>query len=209
MTGEKSCYWCHEPLPPLPDDATYVDEINHYIHDDCRDARDELNRRRDELERRVAEGLDNIPTEVRERMLTWFEERGFARRCPCLYDPAFGFKGYRSHTWGDEDELDYDARNAIPRCRLCSGTGTHDPLPELLELRDDAAAARWVEEHLPKGAGPTRIEGWYYSALGYARTSKKTPAGVTLFNYDTMQGGTIAWLELADRFRPRTQSSLF
>ena len=31
------CYWCHEPLPPLPEDATYVDEINHYIHDECRD----------------------------------------------------------------------------------------------------------------------------------------------------------------------------
>lgn len=21
------CYWCHEPLPPLPEDASYVDEI--------------------------------------------------------------------------------------------------------------------------------------------------------------------------------------
>lgn len=34
----ESCYWCHELLPPLPEDASYVEEINHYIHDDCKPA---------------------------------------------------------------------------------------------------------------------------------------------------------------------------
>jgi len=29
MSETKLCYWCHEPLPPLPEDADYVDEINH------------------------------------------------------------------------------------------------------------------------------------------------------------------------------------
>jgi hypothetical protein len=42
------CYWCHEPLPPLPENASYVNEINHYIHDACRDEREEKNRRMDE-----------------------------------------------------------------------------------------------------------------------------------------------------------------
>lgn len=26
----KCCYWCHELLPPLPEDASYVDEINRF-----------------------------------------------------------------------------------------------------------------------------------------------------------------------------------
>jgi hypothetical protein len=43
------CYWCREPLPRLPEDASYVDEINHYIHDACRDERDDNNRRMEQL----------------------------------------------------------------------------------------------------------------------------------------------------------------
>ena len=31
----KCCYLCHELLPPLPEDASYVDEINHYAHEEC------------------------------------------------------------------------------------------------------------------------------------------------------------------------------
>ncbi len=149
----KVCYWCHEPLSELPLDASYVDEINHYIHDRCRDERDELNRRRDELERQVDQGLDNVPVDVREEMLALFARRGFARRCPCLYDPEHGFKGYGSHRWGsadDEDEDDYDPRNAVPECDLCNGSGTHDPLPELLELTDDREAERWIADELPR-----------------------------------------------------------
>ena len=152
---EKACYWCHEPLPPLPEDALYVDEINHYIHDDCRDARDDLNRRRDELEGRVAEGSDDLPQHIRTAILDLLAARGFERRCPCLYDPEHGFQGYRSHSYDyDEDREDYDSFNAVPSCELCAGSGTHDPLPELLGISDDSAAARWVEEHIQRGAGP-------------------------------------------------------
>ncbi len=82
-------------------------------------------------------------------------------------------------------------------------------MPELVALRDDLAAAAWVAEHFSRGSGPAGIDGWYYNALSYTRHSEKTPGGVRLYNYDTMEGGTLTWLEIADRFRPRTQSSLF
>ena len=45
------CYRCHEPLPPLPEDASYVETINHYIHEECREERDESNRRMDQFAR--------------------------------------------------------------------------------------------------------------------------------------------------------------
>jgi hypothetical protein len=32
---------------------------------------------------------------------------------------------------------------------------------------------------------------------------------VTLYNPDLMLGGVVSWLEIADLFRPRVQSSLF
>lgn len=38
---------------------------------------------------------------------------------------------------------------------------------------------------------------------------ERKPRGVTVFNYDLMLGGVICWLEIADVFRPRVQSSLF
>lgn len=216
MTDEKFCYWCHELLPPLPDDATYVDEINHCIHDDCRDARDELNRRRDELEARVAEGSDDLPEHIRTAILDLLAARGFEQRCPCLYDPEHGFRGYGTHRHDCEDETeDYDEVNAVSGCPLCGGTGTHDPLPDLLATTDDDAAARWVEEHIQRGAGPCDHwrgfpeTGWYYNALSYSRSSKTKPRGVTVFNYDLMLGGTITYGEIAERFRPRVQASLF
>ena len=92
MSEAKLCYWCHEPLPPLPEDASYVDEINHYIHDECRDERDDQNRRRDELLTGIAGGtIDSIPDIVRSDVLGRIKRLGFARRCPCLYDEAYGF----------------------------------------------------------------------------------------------------------------------
>lgn len=93
----KLCYWCHEPLPPLPEDASYVDEINHYAHEDCLEERDERNRRMDELRAGIVEGtIDSIPDVVRKAVLDRIKDTGFSRRCPCLYDPDQGFQGYES-----------------------------------------------------------------------------------------------------------------
>lgn len=216
MTETKLCYWCHEPLPPLPEDASYVEEINHVIHVDCKDARDTFNRRRDELEGRVAEGSDDLPGHIRVAILDLLAARGFEGRCPCLYDPEHGFQRYATHRYDyDEETDDHHSLNAVPNCELCRGSGTHDALPELLAIRDDAAAARWVEEHIQRGAGPCdhwrgfREGGWYYNALSYSRSSKSKPSGVMVFNYDLMLGGTITYAEIAERFRPRVQSSLF
>lgn len=93
------CYGCYEPLSPLPEDASYVDEINHYIHDECRDERDERNRRMEKLRAGIADGsIDSMPEAVRfvlERM----RSTGFSRRCPCLYDAAFGFQGYEANSY--------------------------------------------------------------------------------------------------------------
>ena len=207
------CYWCHEPLPPLPEDASYVDEINHYIHDECRDERDEMNRNREALLTGIAEGtIDRIPEVIRDAVLDRIRRLGFSRRCPCLYDEAYGFGGYESHRF-DED----DSSNAVSECELCGGSGNYDPLPQLLELHEDKAAAAWVEQELPKSAGPCDLwtsfpeEGWHYEALGYHRKGKGKGAarGVTLYNPDQMVGGVITWLEIADVFRPRVQPSLF
>ena len=210
------CYWCHDPLPPLPEEASYVDEINHYIHDECRDERDENNRRMDELRAGIAEGtIDSIPEVVRDAVLDRIKRVGFARRCPCLYDEAYGFSGYDVGSFGTDDEDDYDARNSVASCGLCGGSGTYDPLRGLLRITDDKAAAAWVERELPKSAGPCDLwtgfpeDGWHYEALGYHRKGKGAVRGVTVYHLDQMAGGVITWLEIADMFRPRVQSSLF
>lgn len=98
-------------------------------------------------------------------------------------------------------------------CELCGGSGNHDPLPTLLELNDDNAAEAWIVEKLPRSSGPCDHwtgfpePGWYYDALGYNRVGKGPVRGVTLYNPDLMFGGVISWLEIADLFRPRVQSS--
>lgn len=218
MSETKLCYWCHEPLPPLPEDASYVDEINHYIHDGCREERDENNRRMEELRLGIVEGkIDSIPDVVREAVLDRIQASGFSRRCPCVYDPYYGFRGYETHSYsnGDDDVDDYDSRNSVKDCELCGGAGNYDPLPKLLELTDDKAAETWISEELPRSSGPCDLwtdfpeEGWYYDALGYNRVGKGPVRGVTLYNPERMQGGVITWLEIADLFRPRVQSSLF
>ncbi len=218
MTESKLCYWCHEPLPPLREGASYVDEINHYIHDECREERDGNNRRMDELRAGILEGtIDSIPVIVRRAVLDRITASGFSRRCPCLYDPDYGFHGYESHTYtnGEDEVDDYDERNSVKGCELCSGSGEHDPLPKLLELTDDKAAEAWIAEELPRGSVPCNHwtgfpeTGWYYDALGYNRVGKGPVRGVTLYNPKAMLGGVISWLEIGDLFRPRIQSSLF
>lgn len=102
MTERKLCYWCHEPLPPLPEDASYVDEINHYAHEVCLEERDERNRRMDQLRSGIVDGsIESIPDAVSQAVLDRIKTSGFSRRCPCLYDPEFGFQGYESHSFSD------------------------------------------------------------------------------------------------------------
>lgn len=219
MTGAKFCYWCHEPLPPLREDASYVVEINHYIHDECREVRDESNRRMEQLRAGIVEGsIDSIPDVVRQAVLDRIQDLGFSRRCPCLYDPDHGFQGYDPHSYeSDEDDKvdDYDVRNSVDGCALCDGSGSYDPLPKLLELTDDKATEAWVAGELPRSSGPCDHwtgfpeSGWYYDALGYNRIAKSPVRGVTLYNPDLMLGGVITWSEIAGLFRPRMQSSLF
>ncbi len=217
MSADKLCYWCREALPPLPEDASYVDEINHYIHDACRAERDEKNRRMEELRAGIADGsIDSIPDEVREFVVNRIKSSGFSRRCPCLYDPDHGFQGYETHSFDGRDEVDeYDVRNTLDGCELCGGSGTYDPLPQLLELNDDAEAERWVAEELPRGSGPCDHwtgfpdPGWFYDALGYNRHGKGEVRGVTVYNPDGMGGGVITWSEICDLFRPRVQTCLF
>jgi hypothetical protein len=121
MSESKFCYWCHEPLPPLPGDAGYVDEINHYVHDACRDERDDNNRRMKQLRAGIVDGsIDSIPDHVRRAVLDRIKDLGFSRRCPCLYDTEHGFRGYGSHSWGSDEES-CDARNSIDGCELCGG----------------------------------------------------------------------------------------
>ena len=212
------CYWCHEPLPPLPEDASYVDEINHYAHEACLEERDERNRRMDQLRLGIADGsIDSIPEAVRKAVLDRIQTSGFSRRCPCLYDPEYGFQGYESHSFsnGQAEVDDYDERNSMKSCELCGGSGSYYPLSHLLELGDDKAAEVWIVEELPRSSGPCDHwrgfpeKGWYYDALGYNRVSKGSVRGVTIYNPDRMQGGVITWLEIADLFRPRVQSTLF
>ena len=70
-------------------------------------------------------------------------------------------------------------------------------------------------EELPRSSGPCDHwtgfpeQGWYYDALGNNRVSMGAVRGVTLYNPERMPGGFISWLEIADLFRPRVQSSLF
>ena len=211
------CYWCHEPLPPLPEDASYVDDINHYIHDECREERDDNNRRMEQLRAGIVEGtIDSIPDIVRQAVLDRIKTSGFSRRCPCLYDSDYGFRGYESHSYSSSDDVDdYDSRNSVKDCELCAGSGSYNPLPRLLDLTDDKAAEAWIAQELPRSSGPCDHwtgfpeEGWYYDALGYNRVGKGPVRGVTLYNPEQMLGGVISWLEIADLFRPRVQSSLF
>ena len=211
------CYWCYEPLPPLPEDASYVDEVNHYIHDECRDERDDKNRRMEELRTGIGDGtIDSIPDVVRTFVLDRIKALGFSRRCPCLYDAAYGFQGYDSHAFGVHEDIDdYDIRSSVDGCELCAGSGNYDPLPQLLELSDDREAERWVAEELPRSSGPCDHwtgfpeEGWYYDALGYNRHDNAKCNGVTIYNPDRMLGGVITWAEIAELFRPRSQSVLF
>ena len=208
------CYWCHEPLDALPEDASYVDEINHYIHEGCRRARDRYNRQMEKLRTGIKDGsIDSIPDVVRAATLQRIESLGFSERCKCLYDPDFGFKGYDLLL--DDEERDLDEQNSVTDCALCGGTGTHDRLPELVSLIDDKKAEVWVAEQFRKSSGPCDHwpgfpeEGWYCDSLGYNRTGKDAGRGITLYNIDFMKGGIITWLEIADVFRPRVQSVLF
>ena len=88
-------------------------------------------------------------------------------------------------------------------------------MPQLLELIDDKAAERWIVEELPKGSDPCDPwagfpeQGWYYDALGYNRHGKAKCNGMTVYNPERMLGGVITWTEIAELFRPRSQSSLF
>ncbi len=182
MSEARYCSCCHEPLPPLPEDANYVDEINHYIHVECRDERDGSNRRMEQLRAGIVEGsIDSIPDVVRQAVLDRIQDLGFSRRCPCLSrdavgpvaatapggkaradqdhesDSDHGTQGYESHSYaGDEDENvdDYDERNSAEGCNLCGGSGSYDPLPKLLELTGDKAAEGWVAEESPRSSGP-------------------------------------------------------
>jgi hypothetical protein len=156
MSEMKLCYWCHEPLPPLPEDASYVDEINHYIHDECREERDDNNLRVEKLWVGIVEGsIDSIPGVVRRAVLECIRTTGFSRRCPCLFDPENGFRGYESHSYSNGDDVDdCDERNSVNDCELCGGSGSYDPLPKLLELTDDKAAEAWISEELPRSSGP-------------------------------------------------------
>ncbi|MDP9067929.1 MAG: hypothetical protein M3N53_06250 [Actinomycetota bacterium] len=74
-------------------DASYVEEINHYAHDVCLEERDERNRRIDQLRAGIAGGsIYLIPDAVRQAVLDRIKRSGFSRRCPCLYDPDYGFR---------------------------------------------------------------------------------------------------------------------
>lgn len=209
MEHARYCTWCHQPLPPLADDASHVDELNHTMHDPCREGRDHFLESRDVLWAAIAaESADPIPAAVRESYLAGILDAGLVRRCPCLYDPDYGFQGYDSHSWDRTDGRDYDEHNAIPGCPLCAGTGRHDRLPELLVIHDDTAAATWIQDKIWLGAGPLRAhEGWYYSTL--ERFDDRRVEGVVLYNVDLMQGGVIAWRDIAEVFRPRVQQSFF
>ncbi len=130
-SNEQALYWCHEPLPSLDEDASYVDEINHYIHDECREERDDRNRRREELRVGIADGsIDTIPDEIRTFVLERIKSQGFSRCCPCLYDSDYGFHGYEPHSFGGDDDIDdYDVRNSVGDCEPCGASGNYDPLP--------------------------------------------------------------------------------
>ena len=209
MEHARYCTWCHQPLPALADDASYVDELNHTMHDPCREEQDAFLANRDTLWASIAAGTaDPIPAAVREGYLAGLRDAGLVRRCPCLYDPDHGFRGYDSHGWDRANGRDYDECNAVTGCSLCGGTGRHDRLPELLAIHDDTAAADWIKDKILLGAGPLRAhEGWYYSTL--ERFDGRRADGVVLYSVDLMQGGVIAWRDVAEVFRPRVQPSFF
>ena len=209
MEHARYCTWCHQPLPALADDASYLDELNDTMHDPCREEQDSFLANRDALWTSIAAGTANpIPAAVRETYLAGLRSEGLVRRCPCLYDPDHGFRGYDSHSWDRDDGRDYDERNAISGCPLCGGTGRHDRLPELLAIHDDTTAACWIKDKILLGAGPLRAhDGWYYSTL--ERFDGRRVDGVVLYNVELMQGGVIAWRDVAEIFRPRVQQSFF
>lgn len=210
MTGCPSyCTWCHEPSAALPKNAGYVAELNHTMHDDCREGRDVFLANRDLLMASIAdETADAVPPAIRAAYLAGVREAGLVRRCPCLYDLHHGFRGYDSHSRDRTVGRDHDERNAIPGCPLCAGTGRHDRLPELLAIHDDATAADWIKDKILLGAGPLRPhDGWYYSTL--ERSGGRPVDGVVLYNVALMQGGVIAWSDVAELFRPRVQQSFF
>lgn len=109
---------------------------------------------------------------------------------PCLYDPEHGFQGYESDSYskGEAEVDDYDVRNGVNGCKLCGGSGTYDPLPQLLTLTDDRDAERWIAEELPRSAGPCDHwtgfpeDGWYYDALGYNPACARAPTQADLYN---------------------------
>ena len=208
---ERVCYctWCDEPLPPLADDASYVEELNHTIHDHCRVDRDAFLENRDLLMTSIAAGTAApIPAAVREVYLEGVRDAGLVRRCPCLWDPEHGFRGYDDTSWERGDGCDYDEHHALAGCPLCTGTGRHDRLPELLAIQYDEAAARWIKDRILLGAGPLRAdEGWYYSTL--ERFAGRPVEGVVLYNMGLMQGGVITWRDIAEVFRPRAQQRFF
>ncbi len=80
----------------------------------------------DELRSGIVEGsIDSIPDVLRQAVLDHIKTSGFSRRCPCLYDPEYGFQGYESHSFsnGEAEVDDYDERNSVKGCELCNGSG--------------------------------------------------------------------------------------
>ena len=209
MEHPSYCTWCHDPLPTRSEEASYVDALNHTMHDDCREERDAFLENRDLLMTSIAEDTaDPVPVAICETYLAGVRDAGLVRRCPCLYDFDHGFRGYDSRSWDRSDGRDYDARNAIPGCALCAGTGQHDCLPELLAIHDDTAAAHWIKNKILLGAGPLRPhEGWYYSTL--ERFDGRWVDGVVLYNVALMRGAVVAWRDVAEAFRARVQQSFF
>jgi hypothetical protein len=75
------CYWCHEPLPPLPPGAKFADEMSApSMHPDCLAERDALNAQRAELERAALRGDSTLTSEdfarVAEAFLSSWHRRG-------------------------------------------------------------------------------------------------------------------------------------
>lgn len=121
----KLCHWCLEPIPPLPKDASYVDEINHNTHDACRHERDDEPREGGTpgWHRRRFDRLDT--RYVRIFVLERIKAQGFSRRCPCLYGSGCGFRGYDTHSFASHEDVDaYDVRNSVEGCELCGGRAT-------------------------------------------------------------------------------------
>ena len=134
------CIWCHEPLPALADDASFVEELNHTIHDHCRVDRDAFLENRDLLMRSIAARIAApIPTAVRDAYLEGVRDAGLVRRCPCLWAPEHGFRGFDGTSWERGDGRDDDGVRRLPGtssargpggtidCRSCSPSKTTRP----------------------------------------------------------------------------------